>query len=59
MSEVRLLLDIDFLRDDAVRESLTINIATTGCLPSDEALAEIVRKEVMAHLAKYPWVTQQ
>ncbi|MDV9031333.1 hypothetical protein Q7C30_004330 [Pseudomonas sp. RAC1] len=59
MSEVRLLLHIDFLRDDAVRESLAINIATTGCLPSDDALAEIMQKEVMTHLSKHPWVTQQ
>lgn len=58
MSETRLLLNVDFLRDDAVRESLTINISFTGDQPSDKTIADIVRKEVAKHLEKHSWVPQ-
>jgi len=55
MSEVTMLIDIDFIRQDSVREALTINVVTTGEMPTDQSLVEIISKEVKQHLSKYPW----
>jgi hypothetical protein len=55
MSRVTMIISIDFIGEESVREPLTINIVTTGPTASDETLTEIVADEVKQHLAKHDW----
>ena len=55
MNEVTMIISIDFIRPDAARESLTINVVTTGVMPTDEMLAEIIADEVSQHLETHAW----
>lgn len=55
MSNVTMIIQVDFIKDGEARESLCLNIVTTGDNPSDATLTEIIADEVAEHLAKHKW----
>lgn len=55
MSDVVMIVSIDFIRPDAAREALSINVVTNGVTPSDQMIADIIADEIKEHLAKHHW----